>query len=85
MQSDEAPTISALVFEGLSAITADGKPAQFAILDEHGKVIAAGKQIADAAFHTAVAAYRKFLIDEGHIRVYTKAEALALNRHLDPN
>lgn len=79
---DEAPTISALSFEGLTAITADGKPAQFAILDGEGRIIAVGKHVADAAFHTSVAAYRKFLIDEGHIRVYTKAAALALNAPL---
>lgn len=78
--SDQSPTISALSFEGLSAITADGKPARFAILDEDGKILAAGKQVADAAFHTAIAAYRKFLMDEGHMRVYTKAEALAINQ-----
>ena len=76
---DEAPTISALIFEGLTVVTAEGKPAQFAILDGDGRTIAVGKHVADAAFHTSIAAYRQMLIDKGHIRVYTKAETLALN------
>lgn len=73
-----APIISALSYEGLTATTSDGKPAHFAIVDESGNVVARGKQVADAAFHTSIEAYRRFLIAEGHLRVYTKAEALAM-------
>ncbi|RYG99593.1 MAG: hypothetical protein EON58_03375 [Alphaproteobacteria bacterium] len=66
MKSDEAHTIFALSYEGLSAVTADGKPAQFAIVDEVGKVIASRKHIADAAFHVT-RAYRMFLMGKGYL------------------
>lgn len=78
--NSQAPTISAISFEGLSAITADGKPAKFAIVDEDGKVIASGPEVAEAAWRTSVNAYREFLMGQGHLRVYTKAEAVALNQ-----
>lgn len=77
MQIDEAPTISALSYEGLTAVTAHGRPATFAILDEEGHVIAAGKHVAEAAWTTSIQAYREFLMGHGHLRVFTKAEALA--------
>jgi len=74
-----SPKVAARVFEGLSVFTHDGKPARLAILDEDGKVIAEGKNVADAAYHTSVEAYRQMLEDKGHIRVYTHTEALAMN------
>lgn len=78
-----SPIISALSYEGLTAVTADGKPARFALIDEDGKVIAAGKEVAEAAFTTSIQAYRDFLQGLGHLRVYTKAEATALRDSLD--
>ncbi|HZX77129.1 hypothetical protein [Lysobacter sp.] len=76
MSVDEAPTISALSYEGLTAVTADGRPATFALLDEHGHVIAAGMHVAEAAWTTSIQAYREFLMGRGHLRVFTKAEVL---------
>ncbi len=76
---DLSPQVSARSFEGLTVFTHDGKPARLAILDEAGNVIAEGKKVADAAFHTSCEAYRQHLMDKGHIRVYTQTEALALN------
>lgn len=84
MKSRKSPTISALSYEGLTVVTADGKPAQFAIIDEGGKVIAAGKEVAEAAWATSIQAYRQFLMGNGHMRVFTREEALALNDHHEP-
>ena len=83
MKGNEGPTISALSYEGLTAVTADGRPATFALLDEDGRIIAAGEDVAEAAWTTSIQAYRKFLMGEGHMRVFTKAEALALRDSLD--
>lgn len=74
---ESAATISALSFEGLIAITADGKPAEFAIVDGEGTVIASGPHVAQAAWQTSVNAYRRFLMAEGHLRVMAKVESLA--------
>jgi len=74
-----APTISALSYEGLTAVTAEGKPARFALIDEDGKVIAAGKEVAEAAWTTSIQAYRQFLMGHGYMRVHTKPDALTTN------
>jgi hypothetical protein len=76
MRSNEAPTISALSHEGLSVTTADGRPAQFAILDEEGNIVAVGKEIAEAAWQASVNAYRQFLMGRGHLRILTKPDGL---------
>ncbi|MBX3714072.1 MAG: hypothetical protein KF800_19080 [Lysobacter sp.] len=81
MKSSNSPTISALSYEGLTAVTADGRPARFALIDEEGKVIAAGEEVAKAAWETSIQAYREFLRGNGHMRVFTKAEAQALDTH----
>lgn len=73
------PIISAISYEGVTAVTADGKPARFALLDEDGNVIAAGKEIADAAWQASVNAYRQFLMGQGHLRILTKPDGLALS------
>lgn len=74
----ESPTISAISYEGLSVTTADGRPATFAIVDENGNVVAAGKEIADAAWQASVNAYRQFLMGQGHLRILTKPDGLAV-------
>lgn len=72
----ESPTISAISYEGLTAVTADGKPARFALIDEGGNVIAAGKEVADAAWQASVHAYRQFLMGQGYLRVLTRPDGL---------
>lgn len=57
---------------GLSVTTADGRPASFAIIDEDGRVITAGADVAQQAWDAVVGAYRNFLIGKGHIKVHTK-------------
>jgi hypothetical protein len=63
--------ISAVCFEGLSVTTTDGKPAQFAIIDEHGNVIESGKIVAKEAWNVTIACYKNFLQGSGHLRIHT--------------
>lgn len=65
--------ISAVSFEGLTISTSDGRPARLAIIDDHGKVIEAGDDVAAAAWNVSIDCYRRFLIGEGHLRVYSEA------------
>lgn len=67
IQSD----ISAVSFAGLSITTPDGRAGKLAIIDENGRVIEAGNDIAAAAWNAAILAYRNFMIGKGHLRVHT--------------
>ncbi|MBF9171792.1 hypothetical protein ABFU49_14025 [Xanthomonas campestris pv. campestris] len=67
-----AVIVSALSHEGLSVQTADGKPARLAVVDQDGRVIAVGHEIAAAAFDASVKSYRNFLIGNGHLRILSK-------------
>jgi len=69
------PVISAVVFEGITVVGADGRPASLAVLDADGRVLAAGPAVAKAAWEASVLAYRNFLIGEGHMRVLQKPGA----------
>lgn len=64
-------TLSAVCFEGLSVETREGRKAQLAIIDENGKVIEAGPAVAREAWNVTLASYKKFLIGEGHLRVFS--------------
>lgn len=57
---------------GLSVTTADGRPVQLAVLDCSGGVIAAGQEVAAAAYEASVKSYRSFLMGSGHLRVLAK-------------
>jgi hypothetical protein len=59
--------ISAVSHEGLT-VTIDGKPGRLAVLDEHGKVVAEGEQVATEAEAVAINSYRNFLQCKGHLR-----------------
>lgn len=61
--------ISAVISKGLSVKTADGKTARLAIVDEAGKVVDIGDQVAREAFNVAIASYKNFLKGQGHLRV----------------
>ncbi len=63
--------LSAVCFEGLSVETREGCKAQLAIIDENGKVIEAGPAVAREAWNVTLASYKKFLIGEGHLRVFS--------------
>ncbi|WP_230632283.1 hypothetical protein [Chromobacterium violaceum] len=67
----EKADMSAVIFEGLTVTTAEGKPALLAIVDVDGNVIEMGDQVAIEAWNVSIASYKNFLIGEGHIRVHT--------------
>ncbi|MEN7431772.1 hypothetical protein VA599_13510 [Chromobacterium sp. TRC.1.1.SA] len=72
----EKADMSAVIFEGLTVKTAEGKPAQLAIVDVDGNVIEMGNQVAMEAWNVAISSYKNFLIGEGHIRVQTSPPGL---------
>lgn len=67
--------ISGTISKGLSVKTSDGHPARLAIVDESGKVVEIGDQVAREAFNVAVASYKNFLKGQGHLRVYSPSES----------
>ncbi|MEN3813299.1 hypothetical protein ABH309_17340 [Chromobacterium piscinae] len=69
-------SMSAVIFEGLTIQTAEGKPALLAIVDEDGNIIETGEQVAKEAWNVAIASYKNFLIGEGHMRIHTSPPGL---------
>jgi len=63
--------ISAQSHTGLQ-VSVHGKPAQLAILNADGEVIALGNLVAQEAEAVAINAYRNFLAGKGHLKVYSK-------------
>ena len=61
-------TIQAVVHEGLTA-SHQGQPAQIAIVDMNGKIVAIGKEVAKEALAVAINCHRNFLKRQGHLRV----------------
>lgn len=72
--------ISAVSFDGLQIRTADGKPARLAIIDDDGKVIEAGDDVAAAAWNVAIASYRQFMIGQGHLRVFSSPPGIPIKQ-----
>lgn len=76
MADNESPVppvvFAATSHEGLSVTTADGWPAQLAVLDCSGGVLAAGQEVAAAAYEASIRSYRNFLMGTGHIKVLSK-------------
>lgn len=65
--------ISAVSHEGLS-VTVNGKPAQLAIVDDQGRVVAAGQVVAREAEAVALNCYRQFLKGQGYLRVAQRVD-----------
>jgi hypothetical protein len=63
--------ISAVLWEGLTVQTEDGRPATLAVVDADGKVVESGQAVLREAWNVAVLSYRRFLIGEGALRVYS--------------
>ncbi|WP_416056910.1 hypothetical protein [Stenotrophomonas maltophilia] len=66
------PTIGAVIFEGITVTDGEGRPAQLAVIDSRGHVIAAGPEVAKAAWAASVEAYRNHLRGHGHLRALRK-------------
>lgn len=67
----EGAVITAVSHEGLT-VQVNGKPARLAIVDDEGRVIAVGRQVAAEAEAVAVNSYRNMLAGQGHLRVLSK-------------
>lgn len=71
--ADNEPPVPPVIFaatshEGLSVTTVDGTPAQLAVVDSRGTILAAGKEVAAAVYEVSVKSYRSFLRGTGHLR-----------------
>lgn len=64
-------TVSAVAHEGLSVEVA-GRPGRLAIIDEQGRVVAAGDQVAEEVEAVAINSYRAFLRGQGHLRAFAR-------------
>ncbi|MBH1672537.1 hypothetical protein I5U90_05715 [Stenotrophomonas maltophilia] len=69
---EAAPTIGAVIFEGITVTDGEGRPAQLAVIDSRGRIITAGPDVAKAAWAASVEAYRNHLRGHGHLRVLRK-------------
>jgi hypothetical protein len=64
--------ISGVAHEGLTVTTADGRPAQLAVIDQDGNVIAAGPEVAKEVWHVAIAVIKNFWRGQGFLRVFSR-------------
>lgn len=62
------PTIGAVIFEGITVTDGQGLPAQLAVIDGQGRIVASGPEIAKAAWSASIEAYRNYLKGNGHLR-----------------
>ncbi|EMR0463413.1 hypothetical protein [Stenotrophomonas maltophilia] len=62
------PIIGAVIFEGITVTDGEGRPAQLAVIDGRGRVLAVGPEVAKAAWSASVEAYRNHLRGHGHLR-----------------
>jgi len=67
-QAIHPPVVSAVVFEGITVTDGQGGPAELAVVDMQGRVLASGPAIAAAAWEASVEAYRNHLMGTGHLR-----------------
>jgi hypothetical protein len=63
--------ISTVSHEGLS-VTVNGRPARLAVVDESGRVIAAGDDVAREAEAVVINGYRNVLKGQGYLRELSK-------------
>ncbi len=62
------PIIGAVIFEGITVTDSEGRPAQLAVIDSYGRIVAAGPEVAKAAWAASIEAYRNHLRGYGHLR-----------------
>lgn len=71
--------LSATVSTGFTAQSESGAPAQMAIIDEHGNILAVGKDVAWAAWRVCVEVQENFWEGQGHLVVHTSPPGLPLD------
>ncbi|WP_312374933.1 hypothetical protein [Pseudomonas oryzihabitans] len=76
----EAGHIQGTVSTGFVVKTRDGAPARLAIIDEHGNVIEAGKNVEQAAWRLCVEVQENFWEGKGHLVVHTEAPGKLIER-----
>lgn len=76
----EACQIQATVSTGFVVKTREGAPARLAIIDEHGNVIEAGKNVEQAAWRLCVEVQENFWEGKGHLVVHTEAPGMKIER-----
>ena len=65
----DTAVITGQAHAGLTITTADGQPAQLAIIDDRGQVIEAGPQVARIAWQVSRACLTNFMRGQGYLRV----------------
>ncbi len=66
-----AATVSATVSKGFE-VTAEGKKARIALIDEDGNVIEAGPAVAVELWNVCIQVQHNFWVGEGHITVLSE-------------
>ncbi len=64
-----------MISEGITVSDGEGHPAQLAVIDSRGNVVAAGPEVARAAWSASVEANRNYLRGHGHLRATKNPEA----------
>lgn len=68
--------LEAKVSTGFIATTPSGEPAQLAIVDMQGNILAVGQEVAQAAWYVCVEVQENFWEGMGHLVVHTKPPGL---------
>lgn len=64
------------IYSGLTATTADGKPAHLAIIDDDGNILESGISVAREAWRIAIAVHTNFLRGTGYLTVHSTPPGL---------
>lgn len=75
----EGAKLSATVSTGFTAHTESGTKARMAIIDDQGNILAAGEDVAWAAWRVCVEVQENFWEGQGHLMVHTSPPG----HHLD--
>uniref|UniRef100_A0A1I9YVF8 Uncharacterized protein n=1 Tax=Paraburkholderia sprentiae WSM5005 TaxID=754502 RepID=A0A1I9YVF8_9BURK len=68
--------VSAVQWEGYTITGEDGRPATLAVIDQDGKVLDAGPEVAQEIWDLAILSYRQVLVGESLLRIYSTPEGL---------
>ncbi|WP_233854304.1 hypothetical protein [Paraburkholderia sp. HD33-4] len=72
----EHAVIAAQGWEGFTITTDDGHPATLAVVDERGQIIESGPELVSELWAVAVMSYRRFLIKEKALKVWSEPSGL---------
>lgn len=72
--------ISGVSHEGFTCSTRDGKKLRLALVDDDGKVVDIGQQVAQEAWNVCIQVQHNFWIGQGHLRVLSKPLPLTVDK-----